>query len=185
MIKLSKIMEYIDIYNSDGKPLGIKKSREEAHNKGLWHKGVHIWIINSKGEILIQKRSPNVANHPNKWDISAAGHISAGEDDIAAAIKETKEEIGLSLSSEDFKHIGTVRKMSSREGYVNNEINPVYIVRMDLDPSKIKKQKEEVSEVKFVSHKELQGLIGINDQSFVPHPEEYNLLFRFLEENKI
>ena len=178
-------MEYIDIYNEEGNPLGIKKTKKEVHEQGFWHRSVHVWITNSKGEILIQKRSPLVNNHPNEWDISSAGHISAGENDITSALRETEEELGLKLAPEDFIQIGTVRQTSKRDGYINNEINPVYVVRIDLEPDKIKKQEDEVSEVKFISHGELECFIKSRDPSFVQHPEEYKLLFEFLDKNHI
>ena len=174
-------MEYLDICDSDGNLIGERKSKKEVHEKGLWHRSVHIWIINSKGEVLLQKRSPFVDNHPNEWDISSAGHVSAGEDDMTSALREVEEEIGLRLTPKNIEQIGTVKQMAKREGYINNEINPVYIVKMDLDPNKIKKQYEEVSEVKFMPYKELKKLIENNDSSFVQHPEEYKLLFSYLE----
>jgi len=173
-------MEYIDIYDSDGKPLGIKKTRDEVHKEGLWHKTVHVWVVNLKGEILIQKRSPYVDNHPNQWDISAAGHISAGENDIIAALRETEEEIGLKLSPDDLIKIGTVKQMSVRDGYINNEINSVYLVRTNLELENIKKQEDEVTALKFITCKELQRFIESKDSSFVPHPEEFTLLFNYL-----
>jgi len=177
----TKTIEYLDICDDKGNLLGIKESKKEAHNKGLWHKSVHVWVLNSKMELLIQKRSPLMDNHPNEWDISAAGHVSAGEDNITSALRETEEEIGLKLNPKDFIQIGTVKQCSKREGYINNEINPVYIIKMDLDLNSIKKQEEEVSEVKFIPYKKLKNLIDIKDQYFVQHPEEYKLLFEFLE----
>jgi len=174
-------MEYLDIYDSEGNSLGIQKSKKEAHDNGLWHKSVHIWIVNSNKELLIQKRSPQKDNHPNEWDISSAGHVSAGEDDITSAIRETEEEVGLKLKSENFILIGSVKQMSKREGYINNEINPIYIVKMELDPEKIIKQEEEVSEVKLISYKELKKIIESGDPTFVSHEKEYELLFDYLE----
>ena len=176
-------MEYLDICDSEGNLLGIKKSKKEAHDKGLWHRAVHVWVLNSKGELLIQKRSPLVDNNSNLWDISAAGHVSAGENYTTSAIRETEEEIGLKLSPKDFIFIGIIKRESSREGYINKEINPMYIVKMDLDPNEVKKQAEEVTEVKFIPYKELQKLIENKDSSFVQHPEEYKLLFNYLSKN--
>lgn len=176
-------MEYLDICDSEGNKLGFTKSKKEVHEEGLWHRSVHIWIVNSKGEVLIQKRSPQKDNHPNEWDISSAGHVSASEDDMTSAIRETEEEIGLKLSPKDFILIGVIKQESSREGYINKEVNPVYIVKMDLDPEKIKKQEEEVTEVKFMPYKELQHLIESKDSSFVQHPGEYELLFDYLNNN--
>ena len=48
-------MENIEILDEKGKQLGIVKTREEVHSKGFWHKVVHIWIINSEGNLLLQK----------------------------------------------------------------------------------------------------------------------------------
>lgn len=176
-------MEYIDIYDEKGNSLGVKKTKKEVHEQGFWHRSVHIWVINSKGEVLIQRRSPLVDNHPNEWDISSAGHVSAGENDITSALREVREEIGLKLTPENFIQIGTVKQTSKRVGYINNEINPVYIIKMDLKIDKIKKQEEEVSEVKFIPYQELRGIIESKDFSFVQHPEEYKLLFEFLDKN--
>jgi len=174
-------MEYLDIYDENGNKLGIKKPRKEAHDKGLWHKAVHIWIANSNGELLIQKRSSLKDNYPDMWDISTGGHISAGDDDVITAQREIKEELGLKIKPEDLTYIGIEKRMTKRIGYINNEIVAIYIVKKDLKLSEIKKQGEEVSEVKFIPYKELQKFIENKDPSFVPHFGEYRILFKFLE----
>ena len=51
--------ELIDIYDENNKPLGIQKMKSEAHRDGLWHRASHVWIYNSKGEILLQLRAKN------------------------------------------------------------------------------------------------------------------------------
>ena len=173
-------MEYLDIYDSEGKPLGMRIPKKEAHDKGLWHRAAHVWIVNSGGEVLIQRHSPFIDNYPNAWDISAAGHVSAGEDDITSAVRETEEEIGLKIPPGDFVFIGTVKQMTAREGYINNEINPVYVVRKDLDVTQLKKQAEEVSDVNFIPLVELQRMVAAKDPSLVPHPDEFTLLFSYL-----
>jgi len=172
-------MEYLDICDAEGNLTGQKKTKKEAHEQGLWHRSVHVWIINSQNEILLQRRSPLVDNYPNMWDISAAGHVSAGEDCVRAALRETEEEIGLKIKPEELEQIGEVKQTSKREGYINNEINPIYIVKRDLEVDKIKKQDEEVAAVKFMPYRELQSLIENKDTSLVSHPEEYILLFKY------
>ena len=42
-------------------------------------KRVKVLLINSKNEILVQKRAACKKNHPNKWDMPSAGHVDAGE----------------------------------------------------------------------------------------------------------
>jgi isopentenyldiphosphate isomerase len=59
--------ELLDIVDEDNKLLGIKKSKVEAHEKGLWHRNAHIWIYNSKGEVLLQLRAKDKIFLPNMW----------------------------------------------------------------------------------------------------------------------
>ena len=85
--------EMIDILNSDGTPAGYSRSRTEVHAKGLWHRTVHIWVFDPQGRILFQLRSHLKENNPNLLDTSCAGHITAGDDSLNAAIRELREEI--------------------------------------------------------------------------------------------
>ncbi|HEX7510823.1 MAG TPA: hypothetical protein VF335_05955, partial [Chitinivibrionales bacterium] len=48
--------ELIDIVDQAGNPLGYSRPRDEVHKTGLWHKTVHIWVLNSKQQLLLQKR---------------------------------------------------------------------------------------------------------------------------------
>ena len=49
--------EYLDILDEQGNKTGKTKLRSEVHHDGDWHKSVHIWILNSKGDVLLQRRS--------------------------------------------------------------------------------------------------------------------------------
>jgi isopentenyldiphosphate isomerase len=80
-------MEFFDVLNPDGTTAGYSLFRDEVHKKGLWHRTVHIWILNSNNELLIQKRSYQKEVYPGLWDISCAGHLSCGEDCYSGAIR--------------------------------------------------------------------------------------------------
>ena len=80
------LVEYLDILDENGNKTGEKKPRRDVHSKGYWHKGIHIWIINSKKELLVQRRSANKDVYPNKLYISVAGHPVSGEDEIEGII---------------------------------------------------------------------------------------------------
>ena len=69
--------------------------RSEVHGNNLRHRAVHIFIFNRAGEVLLQKRSRWKDRHPNVWDSSAAGHVDAGEEYDATAIRELHEELGI------------------------------------------------------------------------------------------
>ncbi len=95
-------MEYIDIFDENNNPTGQIKEKGKAHEEGDFHRTAHVWIINDKNELLLQKRSANKKSHPNCWDISGAGHIKAGESVIDGAIRELKEELGVEAGGKAF-----------------------------------------------------------------------------------
>lgn len=69
--------------------------RSEVHGNNLRHRAIHIFLFNSAGELLLQKRSPWKDRHPLRWDSSAAGHVGAGEEYDATAARELREELGV------------------------------------------------------------------------------------------
>ena len=71
--------EYFDILTAEGEFTNRVESRKKCHKEGLWHKAVALFIINSKNQVLLQKRSANKRMWPNLWDITAGGHVLAGE----------------------------------------------------------------------------------------------------------
>src|SRR3989344_1498741 len=102
-------MEYLDILDENGELTGQTVAYDVAHQKGILHKAVHVWLLNSKGELLIQKRSANKEAYPNQWEISASGHVSAGQTSLEAARRETKEELGLDLPDQAFQYLFTLK----------------------------------------------------------------------------
>lgn len=97
--------ELFDVLDKNGNKTGIQKTKKELHEQGLWHQAVHVWIFNSKGEMLLQKRAKDKDYWPDLWDISAAGHISAGETPEQAVIREIGEETGIKVSLSQLKKI--------------------------------------------------------------------------------
>lgn len=71
-------------------------TRREIHEGSLRHRAVHMFLVNKHGAVLLQKRSLWKDRQPGKWDSSAAGHLDAGESYEEAAVRELKEELGVS-----------------------------------------------------------------------------------------
>ena len=71
-------------------------TRAEVHGNNLRHRAVHMFVFNRSGDLFLQKRSGWKDRHPLLWDSSAAGHVPAGEDYDRAALRELKEELGIS-----------------------------------------------------------------------------------------
>lgn len=175
-------MEKFDVLDEKGNPTGKTKLRSEVHRDGDWHKSVHIWIINNDGQLLMQKRSPEKDSHPNQWDISSAGHVSAGDTSLGASVREIAEELGIKTNESDFKYLFTITSQSIQKNgtFINNEFDDVYLIKLDLDISKLVLQKEEVSKVKWINPEKLMEVLEKNDSSYVIHREEYTKLIGFL-----
>ena len=71
------------------------RPRGELHRLGLRHRAVHILVFNDRGELFLQRRSPDKDINPGLWDTSAAGHVDFGEGYDACARRELAEELGL------------------------------------------------------------------------------------------
>ena len=62
-------MEYWEVLDGEGKPTGeiMEKYDKKVFERGFYHLGADVWIINSENKILIQKRSPLKRLEPNVW----------------------------------------------------------------------------------------------------------------------
>ncbi|PIS05094.1 MAG: NUDIX hydrolase [Candidatus Buchananbacteria bacterium CG10_big_fil_rev_8_21_14_0_10_42_9] len=172
--------ELFEVVDENNFSTGEVLTKSEVHTKGLWHRTVEVWILNSNNELLIHKRSAEVERHPNLWDNSAGGHVSYGDDLISAAIRETKEEIGVTLSESDFKFLFIVKEEFPEINHYYFAYN--YLVRKDIAINEIKLQPAEVAEVKFLHYKDFEKMIKNNQHDFVDNQEEYKKLIKYLEE---
>lgn len=178
-------MEQIDVLDGNCIKTGKIETYDDIHRRGLWHKAVHVWIINSKGELLIQQRSPKKASSPNKWDISVAGHLSAGQTSEEAFLREAKEETGLDFTGSQSKYLFSVETQSVHQNgnYINNECQDVYLLKKDLDLTTFSFDPDEVSGFKYIFWQDLKKKIEAGDDNFAPHPEEYKKFFEVLEKS--
>ncbi|OIP85038.1 MAG: NTP pyrophosphohydrolase [Porphyromonadaceae bacterium CG2_30_38_12] len=88
--------EYFPLVDENGKVIG-KASREECHRGTFWlHPVVHLHVLNSRGELYLQKRAPTKDIQPNKWDTAVGGHVDFGEEIASALRREAFEELGIS-----------------------------------------------------------------------------------------
>lgn len=69
--------------------------RSRVHEQGLLHRAVHVFVFNSRGQLLLQRRSASKDEYPLRYTSSASGHLETGESYLEAAIRELKEELGL------------------------------------------------------------------------------------------
>ena len=94
--------EIWDLYNEKRELTGRDQVRGEEIPQGYYHLVVHVWIRNRCGKYLISQRSADRPTHPLKWEW-VGGSVLKGEDSLTGALRETKEEVGLSLEPKDGK----------------------------------------------------------------------------------
>ena len=150
-------MEYIDIVDENNNPTGKVKEKQQAHEDGNFHRTAHVWIINDKNELLLQKRSANKKSHPNCWDISGAGHIKAGESVVDGAIRELKEELGVEVEEKDLQYIATIKSIKNPK---NMEFQYVYLLNCNKEIDEYIFEDNEVSKVKYVYFKDLDKMVA-------------------------
>lgn len=170
--------EIIDQYNYMGEKIGTV-DKEIAHEKGLWHKSVHVWVVNDKNEILLQYRCADKSLYPNTWNVSFAGHISAGENSIEALIREGKEELGIDVDLDKLNYIFTNREEIKYAQINSKEFVDIYILKQNVELDKIAFQAEEVSDAKYVPIGELFELVKQN--KIMPHEIEYMVLEKIIK----
>lgn len=166
--------EYIDILNDDGKLSGKTCLKSEAHKNGFFHQSAHIWIFDKNKNVLIQKRAADKDTFPNLWDISVAGHISAGELPIDAAIREVEEEVGINITKNQLQYIGTsTHKVLHKTDLIDYELHHVYICSLNFKIETLKIQQEEIAKIKMIALNKLISKVNTNNNSFVPHGNDY------------
>lgn len=150
--------EYFDVINEKGNTIG-RASREECHKKGLLHKASAMLIFNSKGEILIQKRSMKKDLNKGFLSVSCAGHVESGESFEETADRELNEELGVKTKLRKLFDL----RINDCTGGHDNEIMRVFAGRHD-GPFKI--NREELDFAKFFSLEQINQLM--KKEKFTP-----------------
>lgn len=146
--------EYVEAYKFDENRKRYKTGelvkRGTQVDNGIYVIGVNNWIVNSKGEFLVQKRSMAKRNNPGKWS-STNGLRSIGEESLETCIRETKEELGIDISKNKIIPMGT--KIVSESLMVD-----IFLTIANVNLEDITIQKEEVDEIKYVSKEDLLNM---------------------------
>lgn len=141
--------ELLDVVNDNDEVTG-QAMRSAVHTQGLWHRGVHVFLFNEQGDMLIQKRSADRSNSPSLLDCSVSEHVKAGESYVEAAARGLKEEMG--VEGVDLTLRGKIQMVY---GVNDNEISEVYEGR--LNGMSVQYDPVEISEVQFMSMSEIEA----------------------------
>lgn len=173
MRKAVEAMEILDIVDENGEPTGERAERTVVHAKGLRHRTSHVWLLRDRGqgvEVLLQKRSEGKDSFPGCYDISSAGHIPAGVGFKESALRELKEELGLTAVGDDLIYCGDLKLYQEAVFYgkpfKDNQVSRVFYIWKDVEPEDMQLQTSEVSEVRWMRLDECRKKVRENA---IPH----------------
>lgn len=137
--------ELLDIFDEHMNRIGTA-SRLDVHRQGLWHQTFQCWIA-AKGHsgpmLLFQKRHPDKDTHPNKYDITSAGHLLSGET-AEDGVRELEEEIGVRASFSQLVPIGVIPVEMRYKTMIDREFCHVFLYECDLPLEQYSLQHDEV-----------------------------------------
>ncbi|MBP3706051.1 MAG: NUDIX domain-containing protein [Clostridia bacterium] len=166
-------VEKWDILNERGIPTGKTTLRGRCHFKnGEYHLVVHIWIVSSRGEYLIQRRADNKKLMPGEWAATGGAAIS-GETSFLAAKRELFEELGLPSSEDSLIKLMRIKRRTS--------LLDVWAITADVSVEELVLQKSEVAEAKWVSKEQLSTMIK-NGQFHNYGNEYFDSLFEKIDD---
>ena len=157
-------MELWEVLDDNGNPTGkiMEKNDKKVFDKGLYHLGADVWIINNENKILIQKRSEQKRLEPNVWAMTG-GSVILGEKSKETIVREAKEELDIDINPNELK---LITKFKTGNVWIDT-----YILKCNYDISKMKFQAEEVSDAKWATWSEINTLV--NNGEFIKHRWEF------------
>ncbi len=181
--------ELVDVLDVNRNRTGKKVSKSDAHKNGWFQLTVHIWFYTKNKYVLLQQRAKNKDTHPLLWDVSVAGQIGANEDILDSAIRETKEEIGLTIFKTDLKKIGCFKSVEIHTtNLIDCEYHHTYICELKIALEYLQKQNSEVEALQLMSLKQFKKELQDIELSkkYVPHSKKYyNLVLNTIEKHNI
>ena len=137
--------ELWDVYDRERNLTGRFHRRGETLQQGDYHMVIHVWLQNSKGQFLITKRSPN-KGFPNMWECTG-GSALAGDDSLSAAMREVKEETGLTLIPENGKVI--------LSGISTDYFYDIWVFQQDFELKEVVLLEGETCDVRYATAEEI------------------------------
>ena len=179
--------DFIDVLSASGLRTGEILPRAEIHRLGKYHRAVHLYLLNSKNEVLLQKRAPTVDHFPGFFGISVTGHVRAGEYSSDCVRREVEEELGIKGSQLKFHFLFSFfQEAILNEAYIDRQFHDVYVTYADIQPERIQFDRSEVSEVKFIPFERFCTMVFGKSADLAPvYTHECQDLVYFLSANRL
>lgn len=124
--------EEVILVDTNDRPLGTMP-KMEAHEKAVLHRAFSVFILNKKGELLLQQRAWEKYHSPGLWTNSCCSHQRKGESNLEAGYRRLQEEMGMEA---DLKELFSfIYKAPFDNGLTEHELDHVLLGYSDSDPN--------------------------------------------------
>ena len=155
--------EFMDVVDENDNVIG-KTTRKKIHGSGKWHRGIHVFVFDRAGRLLLPTRSSTKDKFPGTYDCSVSEHVKAGETFKEAAFRGLKEE--LKLIKPILKQL-----LKFRMNYGPND-NTIAILYECRYRGKLEIDKNEIREAKFLPLERVREILITNESKFAPWTRE-------------
>lgn len=157
--------ENVILVDEQDKVIG-EMEKIRAHQLGVLHRAFSIFVLNSKGEMLMQQRALSKYHSGGLWTNTCCSHPRPGEDILTAAKRRLKEEMGM---EPELKELGSFiyktneKTVGFEDGLTEHEYDHVFTAISDLDPVI---NKEEVEDFKWMTINEIKESLKTEKEKF-------------------
>ena len=147
-------MEFWDVYDQCMQKTGRTHVRGVPLEEGDYHLIVHVYPVNSQGEILIQKRADTIKTKPGVW-ATTGGSVIAGENFFEGGLRELREELGIVADEKNTRLLAVMQRP--------NRFRAVWLVRTDITREELQLQKEEVADAMWATPDKIREMVGTGE----------------------
>jgi 8-oxo-dGTP pyrophosphatase MutT (NUDIX family) len=145
--------ELWDIYDENRVKTGRTVERGQPMAPDDFHIVVNAWLTDGNGQWLISKRAPNKP-YPNMWECTG-GSALAGEDSLTAALREVKEELGITLNAD----AGRLFHTQQRRGGKWPDFADTWIFDCDIPIENVVLQENETCDAMWATSKQILQML--------------------------
>lgn len=149
IVNKNELLCVVDEFDTPQTP----QPRHIVFKKGLYRRTAHVWLVNHENKVLCQRRSAKKDTGAGKWEVTVGGHIGPDDNYFTGAAREVREETGLPITEKDLTLVKIYKDHQTRE------YRGVFYCKWEAHPHHIKKEEDEVDEVKFLSLKTLKSYL--------------------------
>ncbi|HLT51592.1 MAG TPA: isopentenyl-diphosphate Delta-isomerase [Arenibacter sp.] len=159
--------ENVILVNRLDEQIGIMP-KMEAHEKALLHRAFSVFIMNGKGETMIQQRAAHKYHSPLLWANTCCSHQRVGETNIEAGKRRLKEEMGIETELREL--FSFIYEAPFDNGLTEHELDHVMIGYYNGEPIP---DPDEVAAWKWMKPEDIKRDIAIN-------PNNYSAWFKII-----